>query len=76
MDVVLESRIYQTGGLLSSHITLFFLTLEPEPAEQEYEDCWQLVRDCIPHVNIEKNPENADSFSASVCSDPVCCDSI
>jgi hypothetical protein len=32
-------------------------------SNQEYEDCWQLVHDCIPHITIEKQPENADSFS-------------
>jgi len=43
-------------------ILIWMLSLNREYTRQEYEDCWQLVNDCIPHISIEKQPENADSF--------------
>ncbi|KAF8731148.1 hypothetical protein AX14_005087 [Amanita brunnescens Koide BX004] len=43
-------------------ILIWMLSLNREYTRQEYEDCWQLVHDCIPHITIEKQPENADSF--------------
>ena len=60
MDVILKPRIYQTGAVHPTPLRPRTPQLTPH---KEYEDCWQLVNDCIPHVTIEKQPENPDSFS-------------
>lgn len=43
-------------------------TLNPESSiltlEQEYDDCYTLVKDCVGNVNIEYNPTDPDSFRA------------
>jgi len=44
------------------------ITLTPESSiltlDQEYDECYTLVKDCVANVNIEYNPTDPDSFRA------------
>ena len=44
------------------------ITLTPESSiltlDQEYDECYTLVKDCVTNVNIEYNPTDPDSFRA------------
>ncbi|KAF4568325.1 hypothetical protein EYR40_010273 [Pleurotus pulmonarius] len=43
-------------------ILVWMLSLNREYTKEEYDACYHIIKECVPHENIVYNPQNADSF--------------
>jgi hypothetical protein len=43
-------------------ILVWMLSLNREYTEEEYDECYKLVKECVPHVNFQHNPPDPESF--------------
>ncbi|KAH8799554.1 hypothetical protein DL96DRAFT_870400 [Flagelloscypha sp. PMI_526] len=43
-------------------ILIWMLSFNREYSPEEYDDCYNVVQQCVPHAKIKYQPENADTF--------------
>ncbi|KAF7321173.1 hypothetical protein HMN09_00205500 [Mycena chlorophos] len=48
-------------------LLVWMLSMNREYTADEYESCYKIVAECVPHVTIERDPPNADSFHSLLC---------